>query len=182
MSSGQQFSVEPQNVMARLLEATDHMILSLDRISASMAKANEWWLEQSYREKAHAYFGRVLRRVNVVSFHEIEDKVEELPPSERDSILLLDLIVRGRPRTVDNPPDVYLAVEVSAVIDRNDVGRALQRAAVLRSLGYIVVPVVAGEKVTKGGLASAQEDAVAVFQDGKYFYWDESLRGALSSA
>ena len=45
MSSVQQLSVEPQNVMARLLEATDHMICSLDRINASMAKANEWWLE-----------------------------------------------------------------------------------------------------------------------------------------
>ncbi|MCC9077144.1 hypothetical protein FKZ61_013630 [Litorilinea aerophila] len=163
-----------------LTERMDRLVQTMERFQDALAKNTGWRLEQSYREKAYAYFGRVLRRVRIVPIQEIEEQLETLPPADRDELLLLDLIVRGRPRDLDVPTDVYLAVEVSSVVDRNDVERARRRAAILRSLGHVAVPVVAGENVSQGGMNRAREDHVALFQDGTYQFWDEALQHALN--
>ncbi|GIV76103.1 MAG: hypothetical protein KatS3mg050_0497 [Litorilinea sp.] len=163
-----------------LTERMDRLVQTMERFQDALAKNTGWRLEQSYREKAYAYFGRVLRRVRIVPLQEIEEQLETLPPADRDELLLLDLIVRGRPRDLDVPTDVYLAVEVSSVVDRNDVERARRRAAILRSLGHVAVPVVAGENVSQGGMNRAREDHVALFQDGTYQFWDEALQHALN--
>ncbi|RME56478.1 MAG: hypothetical protein D6790_14635, partial [Caldilineae bacterium] len=166
--------------MDQLTERVDRLVATMERFQVVQAKNTGWRLEQTYRERAYAYFGRVLRKVRVVSIEEIEDEIEELPAPDRDELLLLDLIVRGRPRDVTDSTQVYLAVEVSAVVDRSDVERAWRRARILRSLGYVVVPVVAGEDVTRGGEESARENRVALFQDGTYQFWPEALQTALS--
>ncbi len=164
----------------QLTERMDRLVQTMERFQDALAKNTGWRLEQSYREKAYAYFGRVLRRVRVVPLQELEEQLETLPPADRNELLLLDLIVRGRPRDLDVPTEVYLAVEVSSVVDRNDVERARRRAAILRSLGHVAVPVVAGENVSQGGVNRAREDHVALFQDGTYQFWNEALQHALN--
>lgn len=85
---------------------------------------------------------------------------------EMRALLPLDLLVYGQVRHAPAPTDVYLAVEVSAVVDVNDVLRASQRAALLRKAGYRAVPAAAGEDVTEGATAAARDAAVLLVQDG----------------
>ncbi len=51
-------------------------------------------LETDYREKAPAYFGRLLRRIRVLSLAEWMDEGEaHLSPEEVDEVWRLDLVV-----------------------------------------------------------------------------------------
>lgn len=138
-------------------------------------------LERRYRERAYAYFGHILRGVQAVSLREIETVLEErLSRDELDDLLLLDVLVHGRLPHQPDAPEVWLALEVSAVVDRNDVERAQRRAALLRKAGYRVVPTVAGEEVTQGGQDAAREGNVLLLQDGRRQFWEEALAEALS--
>lgn len=134
-------------------------------------------LEIDYRDKAFAYFGTLLRKVKVVSLQDLEPVFEQhLSEAEISALVPLDLLVSGQLRRSDQPDDVvYLAVEVSAVIDNNDVVRAQQRAALLRRAGYRTVAAVAGEEITEGALTSAAARSVLVVQDGLKQNWDEAL-------
>ncbi|MDW8101008.1 MAG: hypothetical protein RML36_16160, partial [Anaerolineae bacterium] len=138
-------------------------------------------LERRYREKAHSYFGRFLRRVRAVAFYEIEEQVEKrLAEAELDELRLLDLLVRGHLREKPELPEVWLTIEVSATVDRGDVERARRRAALLRKAGYLAVPVVAGEDATQGGAQAASEEHVVLLQDGTVEFWDQALEQALA--
>src|SRR5919108_943454 len=60
-------------------------------------------LERRYREKAPAYFGRLVRRMRVLSAEELagllEDAVDQghfLTEAEKDEAILTDVVVRGR--------------------------------------------------------------------------------------
>ena len=134
-------------------------------------------MEIDYRDKAFAYFGTLLRKVKVVSLQDLEPVFEQhLSEAEISALVPLDLLVSGQLRRSDQPDDVvYLAVEVSAVIDNNDVVRAQQRAALLRRAGYRTVAAVAGEEITEGALTSAAARSVLVVQDGLKQNWDEAL-------
>jgi hypothetical protein len=109
-------------------------------------------LERRYREKAPAYFGRLVRRMRVLSAEELagllEDAVEQgqLTDAEKDEAILTDVVVRGRYQ--GSGAEVYLVVEVSWGVGVHDVERAVQRAAVLGKLGIPALPVVAGKAVT----------------------------------
>ncbi len=134
-------------------------------------------LEMDYREKASSYFGRLLRRVRVLPLVEWLDELEaHLSPEEVDEVWRLDLVVGG---VLKEGPEVWLAIEVSSVMDRNDVGRAARRAELLRRLGRPVVAVVAGEDMTEGGVEEAQARRVALFRDGQPYFWQEALQVAL---
>jgi hypothetical protein len=134
-------------------------------------------LEMKYRNKASAYFGRLLRKPRVVEPDSLWDDLEaHLSPEEMTDVLLVDLIVRGRPRTQPEAVEVWLAVEVSAVVDWQDVERARRRAELLRRAGYRAIPVVAGERATWGAEDQARQHQVAMLQDGQVFLWDEALQ------
>lgn len=82
-------------------------------------------LEGEYKNKASAYFGPLLRRVRVIERETLRDTLEaSLSPADVIDVLLTDLIICGGPRVLPEVSDVYLAVEVSAVVDENDVKRA----------------------------------------------------------
>lgn len=140
-------------------------------------------LERRYRERAFAYFGRILRQVQVVSLQELQADLEgRLSEAELEDLLLLDVLVRGQAAGQPDAPQVWLALEVSAIVDRNDVKRALERAALLRKAGYVAIPAVAGEEVTSGGQEAARSQAVLLLQDGRRWFWEEALVRALSGA
>jgi len=55
-------------------------------------------LEGAYRDKAHAYSGRILRRPQVISLRGLEDTLETgLSQGEFVDVLWLDLLIKGRP-------------------------------------------------------------------------------------
>ncbi|HID64953.1 MAG TPA: hypothetical protein EYP49_19715 [Anaerolineae bacterium] len=94
---------------------------------------------------------------------------------ELNEVLLLDLVVRGQPRLCPEIPEVWLAVDVSAVVDREDVERAQRRAALLRQAGYRAILVVGGERLTAGAEKEAGAVSVTVLQDGQVSGWEEAL-------
>lgn len=147
------------------------------------SQENKWvkiYLKQHVQERAHAYFGPLLKRVRVVSVQEIEDELESnLSAAEVENLSLLDVLVRGSLWQADAPGG-WLAIEVSAVIDRHDVERAERQAAVLRKVGFQVVPTVAGQDMTEGGESLAAERAVFVVPNGRKQHRDAALAKALS--
>lgn len=164
----------------KLVESQIRFEEQMRKFEIRQDKSTGLLLEMKYRDKAPAYFGRVLRKVRPVSFQDIEEDLEKLPDYERNDVLLLDLLVCGYPRTQPDAPEVWLAIEVSAVVDRNDVERAQRRAAVLKRAGYRAIPAVAGEKTTEGGESTARAADVLLLQDGRVQFWDKALSKALA--
>ncbi|MCS6863372.1 MAG: hypothetical protein NZT92_23950, partial [Abditibacteriales bacterium] len=160
----------------RLAEQVRVLTEGLQRLTDTVGGLKGWVLERIYAERAGAYFGRLLRRVRVVEVHTLEDMLETaLTPEEFQDLLLLDLLVNGRVRRAPGEPEVWLAVEVSGVVDQSDVERAVRRAGLLRKAGYHAVPVVAGEGATQQGQEAAQAQQVAVVQDGQVVFWERAV-------
>ncbi len=133
-------------------------------------------LERKYRDKAPAYFGRLVRKAKVVDINRLWDRLEtHLSEQELDDVLLIDLIVKGRSKACPETGDLYLAIEISAVVDRHDVERAQRRAALAQKAGFTTIPVVAGNELTAGAEQAARTQNVAIVQNGRTSLWDEAL-------
>ena len=116
------------------------------------------------REKAPAYFGRLLRRARVISAEALAEHLEEaeeqgrITEEDRLDALRVDVVVRGRLKTGE---ERVLAVEVSHVVDVNDVRRAARRAQVIaKAMGLPAVPVVLGKTLTQGACQAVEEQPV----------------------
>lgn len=162
--------------LQELAEQVGTLAQRVERLTDTVGGLKGRVLERTYADRAGAYFGRLLRGLRVVQVHTLEDTLEPaLTPKEFHDLLLLDLLVSGRVRHAPDAPDVWLAVEVSAVVDRTDVERALRRAGLLRKAGYRAVPVVAGEQATQGAQEAAQAHQVALVQDGQVAFWEDAV-------
>jgi len=167
---------------ARTEETIRELIIAQERMDRDLGRLRGWQLEHTYQAKAYSYFGRLLRRARAVPLSEIEDELEQhLSDQEIADLIPLDLLVWGRPRHRPDVPEVWLAVEISGVVDRHDVERAQQRAAILRRAGYRAIPTVAGEGITESAENIAQEEHILVLQDGRHEFWEEALQAALSA-
>jgi hypothetical protein len=128
-------------------------------------------LEQRYRTRVFAYFGRLLRGAHALAPDELtalfEDAIAAAELSDEDAheIALADVVVQGR-RLTDGVP-VYLVVEVSVGVGLGDVQRALRRAALLARTGVTALPVVAGEWVTPEAADAAHAQRVWQITDGR---------------
>ena len=133
-------------------------------------------LERKYRDKAPAYFGRLIRKPKVVDLNRLWDDLEKhLSQPELEDVLLIDLIVKGKPKNHVVAGDLYLAVEISAVVDRNDIERARRRAALLQKAGFGAIPVAAGIEMTASAEQEARTQQVALLCDGGVALWLEAL-------
>lgn len=165
-----------ERILTGLIQTVEQLALRTKTMQERMDALIGDHLERRYRERAHAYFGRALRQVQVVSWIQVEERLEErLSEQEMDDLRSLDLLVHGRPKEASIGDELWLAVEVSKVVDRIDVERALRRAAMLRKAGYPTIPVVAGEEYTVGSDEAARETGVVFVQDGAMRFWDEAL-------
>jgi chromosome segregation ATPase len=166
----------------RTEETLNKLIVRVDRIEVRLAGLVGDNLERKYREKAFSYLGQILRPVHSIPLQELLPQLEtRLTEAEVDELLPLDLLLRGRARKIENQPEVWLAMEVSAVVDRGDVERAVNRAHLLFKAGFPTAPAVAGEEITEGAAQLALEQKVLLMQDGKRFNWQEALTAALES-
>ena len=151
------------------------LIEHLDKLTVTVGNMKGTMLEIRYRERAAAYFGLRLRRLQVVPVQQIEETLESaLSDDEVAEVFRLDLLVRGRSRGTPDGEELWLAVEVSAVVDPGDVTRAARRAALLRRAGLNALPVVAVESLTSQTEAALAEHAVALVMDGHISGWDEA--------
>ncbi len=165
---------------ARTEAQLQDLIKVVGKMQDTLAAVKGRQLELTYQQKAGAYFGPLLRRLRVLSPVEIEDDLEtHLSPEEFRDLLAVDLLVSGQPRYMAEAPQVWLAVEVSGIVDRHDVERARRRVASLRRAGLRAIPAVAGEDATLGAKEEAETHKVLMLQDGRAFFWDEALAEAL---
>ena len=164
--------------IAELIEAqkrTDGQIVELTQVVRTLVddvgELKEDALENRYRNRVFAYFGRLLRRAHVLSPDELTSLLEEavdsgaLSEAEADEVALVDLVVRGRRR--EDGTQVYLAVEVSWSVDLNDVERAIRRANLLAKIGTPTMPVVAGRRATDEAKQLARMEQVWQLTDGR---------------
>ncbi len=158
----------------RTEETLQALIRRVDRIDSQVAELRGENLERRYRERAGAYFGRLLRRVTALTDRELGDILDDAEEAGRISmeeaaeIRLSDVVVRGRRRT--DSAEVYLVVEVSAGVGPGDVERAIRRAELFgKALGpqMVVLPAVAGEQIMPDAARLAQERGVQLIPDGR---------------
>ncbi len=163
-----------------LVRVVSDMQETQKRMLNELAAMKGTLLETRYRDRAGSYWGAVLRRVKAFLPADLEERLEpHLSASDYLDWLEVDLVVRGRP--TDRPEaEVWLAVEVSSVVDQGDVQRAARRAGYLRRAGYPAVPAAAGEQATEGAKRLAEEDGVALFLDGRAAFWEPALERALA--
>ena len=107
--------------------------------------------ERKVREKAPAYFGKIIRKCKVISFEElaflVEDKLDEgvITEEEKTEVLLLDVVVTGYLKH-NREQKIMIGAEVSLTIDIEDLHRSKRRAEILAKVyGTTSFPVVIGE-------------------------------------
>ncbi len=166
--------VESQRNMAGELSDLSARVRSLSDVLSGLRGRV---LELTYQNKAVAYFGPLLRRARVVPLETLLETLRaKLPQEEFRDVLLLDLLVQGRLDSWPGKPEVWLAIEVSAVIDEKDVERARRRALLLRRAGYRAIPVAAGERATLEAEENARQQSVVILQDGRVFLWEDAVK------
>ncbi len=163
-----------------LAEAQRRTEVEVRRLTNRVASLDGRMLEFEVARKAFSYFGRLLRRVEVINPNDIEDLLEaRLPAEYLADILRLDLFVHGRLRRglmEDKEPEMWLAVEVSVVVDREDVERVARRASLMRQGELQVLPVAVGENATEGARSMAKEQGVVLMRDGSMAFVNEALQ------
>ncbi|MBI4675841.1 MAG: hypothetical protein HY741_29730 [Chloroflexi bacterium] len=172
---------------ARTESSLQRLIERVDRIADKQGLMLGKLLEREYADHAAAYFTDYLKRVRVVfpaqSFDDTTEEIlyERLSPAQRRQVTRLDVLARAKLITAREPtsPDLWVAIEVSSVIDRSDVERVQERAAMLREAGLRVIPVVAGQDITLGAKEMLEQAPVLLLLDGKSEGWERALDAAL---
>jgi len=124
-------------------------------------------LELKYKDRAPSIFGRYLRKVKPVAIDDLLETLEAIKPltdKELDELLQADFIFSAVKASTREP--IYVVMEISYVVDRGDVLRAIQRAQVLKDRGIPAIPAVAGEQATKGAKRYAERGEVLLALDG----------------
>ncbi|MER3401080.1 MAG: hypothetical protein C4313_08135, partial [Thermoflexus sp.] len=151
-----------EQALAALAEAqrrTDQRVSDLDGLVRGMIH------EDRYRTRPHRY-RRLVAAPAVLSPEEREALLREaeetgrLAPEEAEALGEADVIVRGQRR--EGEGEVYVVVEVSAVIATEDVARAAARAGLLRKARpqAEVMAAVAGPEIHPLARAAARDQGV----------------------
>lgn len=163
--------------VAELVQAQAHLTIQLTDLTQSVRTLTDGvgelkgiTAEIEYRTKARGYFGRLLRRLHVLSADELSALLDDavttgaLSEAEADDIGLADIVIRGKHK--QDGTDLYLLVEVSWGIGPYDVERAARRATMLARLGVPVIPAVAGKRLTAEAAEMARAKQVWQIMDG----------------
>jgi hypothetical protein len=169
--------------MAQMTLAVTEMSRAIRTMEPRVARADGWQLEQRYVARAPSYFGRWLRQIVVLWPGRLDRTLENqldanLTADEKDEVLRLDAIIRGKTQSPATQDEVYVALEASVTINQNDIERVRQRAALLRRTGVRVVSVVAGEVIEPEAEEDAVANAVAILRDGRRHGWEQALAAA----
>lgn len=121
-----------------------------------------------------AYLNRLLTEARVVEVTEAIPAECGLTEDEWQEVLALDVLVQGqlRPAFAEQlgVSEIWLAVEVSGVVEYSDVERAWERAELLKRCGlWPVVGVVSGKEMTESAEQALNETM------GRRFWWSWSV-------
>ncbi len=160
----------------RLAEVLEKLSSIVERLDSQVAELRGWQLELRYYHRVASFFGAILRKARTVSISDIEEELEaKLPERDVLDLFRLDMLVYGQPRKRPDLPPIWVAVEISGVIDRGDITRAMRRAELLKRAGFVAIPAVAGIRATDWVKEEAFENKVLLMEDGHIFFWEEAL-------
>ncbi len=150
--------------VAELVRAMQLALERLDRVDTSVGSLQDWALEARWQRHLPAYLGRQFRRLRVLDPSEVSSLLDDgietgrITVDEAYDIGLANVVARGK--RLDGTP-VQLVVEVSLVVDRHDLERALRRGGLLaRATGEVVQAVAGGDRATRGAMDEAPGGAV----------------------
>ena len=109
-------------------------------------------LEQLHRERPHQYFRGIIAKARTLTIDELRHLTEtavekaQITENKADDIELADAVVRGTEQQTG--ARIYLVVESSWGVGKNDVERSARRAAFLADTGIRTRPVAAGRWAT----------------------------------
>lgn len=154
-----------------LAEQMAVLATAMTRLASDVGDLKGDVLELRYRSHLNAYFHGVLRRLRLVTDEELGRLADEarqrrvLTEEEAADLLRSDLVALGR--RPEDGAEAYLVVEVSAVVDSNDVRRAARRAGLLSNITRLpAVAAVAGNDVTEAARTEARNAGVWCVLDG----------------
>jgi len=163
--------------VAELVQAQANMTIQLTDLTQAVRTLTDGvgelkgiTTEIEYRTKARGYFGRLIRRLHVLSADEMSALLDDavtagaLSEADADDLALADIVIRGKHKQAGT--DLYLLVEVSWGVGPYDVERAARRATVLARLGTPVIPAVAGKRLTAEAAELARTKQVWQIMDG----------------
>lgn len=121
----------------------------LTRMDGRLGDLRREVYEDRWISRFSGRFGTIVARSKLVTPRDLErfeDAAEAgtITPGEALAVRQADILIEGTHGAGSARRPVLLVVEVSSVIESNDVSRAFDRAATLQKLGYPAVPVVAG--------------------------------------
>ena len=157
--------------VAQLTEAQQRTERQIIRLQDDVGELKGIILEERYRNRAFAYFSRLIRGTHALTGDELVALLGRAVAEGRlsedgmDEIARADVVVRGQRR--ESPDEVYLVVEVSWGVGPGDVERAVRRAALLAQTGLQTMPVVAGERITDDAAELARAMRVWQVLDGR---------------
>ena len=153
--------------MARLEEAaasSDQRLTSLETISRRMQGQIGLLLGEAAERRLQGHLDVVLsqrlnlrravtlKSINLGIDRELADQLEDaqdkqiITPSQRLQVQLVDVILSAVDRETAAP--VYIAAEVSLTLNRNDIARAAERAAILeKATGVAAIAAVIGGRI-----------------------------------
>ncbi|MCS6993771.1 MAG: hypothetical protein NZP74_08050 [Anaerolineales bacterium] len=183
-----------EQVVAELAEAQKRteeelrvLTRRVDKLTGEVGNLRGDMLEMQYRQRAFGFFGRMVSRVRVVDLQEIWSELEQrLTEQEMEALLSLDILLSGRLKAgwaaQAGVSDIWLAVEVSGVVDVEDVRRAWKRAGLFHRAGFWTLPVAAGNQWTEGAREEAAEKGVVLQRDGQLEFVEQALEAAKKAA
>jgi uncharacterized protein YoxC len=109
-------------------------------------------LELQVRERIPTYLSRFALRLRPISNADFAELLEtaaeagQISEVQAEDAKLIDAVARGRRRS--DGATIYLALEISAVVDGHDLERAIRRAAIItEATNMPTLPVVIGETI-----------------------------------
>ena len=145
------FRNEVNQRFEKLEKGQEEMKEILKRHEISIQELKGWQLEHKVRTNICAYLGRYIRKCRIKDKSEIADELDEYVErniiSERDEVLLLDILVIGISKRTNE--EIYIAVEVSYKIGDYDVERAIKRMEILKRIyKKEVIAVIIGKEIS----------------------------------
>ena len=166
LAEGQRAIVSEQQVIVAEQQAivAEQKVMSarMARIENDLGSVKGWGLELlCARRPGMIGRGLDLLRMRTVDPGEVNEMAADaydnstITREEHDQIILADVIYRGV--KASDRTACYAVLEVSYVVDINDVRRAIARADILsRITGMDAVSVVAGDRITEGAQTAAE--------------------------
>ncbi|MFN4033679.1 MAG: hypothetical protein ACK4ME_08720 [Fimbriimonadales bacterium] len=158
-----------ERVDREMREGFERQGAQIKRNTDDIAQLKGLSLEHKYREQARSWLSKYLRKIQVVSLADLEERLPEgvaFSDEARDELSNADLLLVGTDKRTGR--ECVYVMEVSWVVDASDVERAVRRARWLAEYGFCVAAVAAGRELAAGADALAQQLGCGLHIDGRF--------------